>query len=129
MIGVLRLMLRTQPPSGNWLAPVFASRKIVGARLWSQTQPQSVGDDWRAAADALHTAARRQLAGNGVRVAGKSLERGCGRRPSRSALEMIGVLRLMLRTQPRAEKWPGGSCTRVDACFSPPPLKSAGEAA
>ncbi len=55
---------------------------------------------------------------------GKSLERGCGRRPSRSALEMIGVLRLMLRTQPRSGKWPGGSCTRVDACLPLPPLKS-----
>ena len=64
------------------------------------------------------------LAGTGVRVAGKSLERGCGRRPSRSALEMIGVLRLMLRTQPRAGSWPGGSCARVDACIPLPPLKS-----
>ena len=54
---------------------------------------------------------------------GKSLERGCGRRPSRSALEMIGVLPLMLRTQPPSENWPGGSCTRVDACLRLPPIK------
>jgi len=69
------------------------------------------------------------LAGTGVRVAGKSLERGCGRRPSRSALEVIRVPRLMLRAPPRSENWPGGSCTRVDACFSLSPLKSAREAA
>jgi hypothetical protein len=63
------------------------------------------------------------LAGTGVRVA-ENRWSGCGRRPSRSALGMNGVLRLMLRTQPRSENWPGGSCTRVDACFPPPPLTS-----
>jgi hypothetical protein len=29
-------------------------------------------------------------------------ERGCGRRPSRSALNILNVLRLVLRTQPRS---------------------------
>jgi hypothetical protein len=39
-------------------------------------------------------------------------------------LAMIGVLRLMLRIQPRSEKWPGGSCARLDACFPLPPSKT-----
>ena len=32
-------------------------------------------------------------------------ERGCGRRPSRSAVESSSMVRLVLRTQPRSGSW------------------------
>jgi len=51
----------------------------------------------------VFTAIRSNFAGLPQALASHS-ERGCGRRPSRSRLEMTNVLRLMLRTQPRSNR-------------------------
>ena len=106
-IGVLRLMLRTQPRAGNWPAPVFASRKIVGARLWSQTQPQRVGDDWSVAADASHTAALRELAGRQLHPRGCLLSNAPLKSCSRSRLTRP-------LTRPRAISPSLGGSVKVD---------------